>query len=144
MEQFFVELANTYMAAPDRVKKFPRLAFSCKVVSEHQLLGRAIGNVEYEHCIGKLYACTKHGRGFVYVRTLDQIQGFVTETEPIKIVTLSELGALPYPASIDVFSQENKPLRLIESIGARGDGTSHWLVEPRWSETMSWIIQHST
>ena len=143
MEQFFVELANTYAEASDLHKKRPSLAFVCKVVSEHVLLGRSIGNLESEHCIGRLYACTKHGRGFVYVRISDQIQGFITETIPIKIVTLSELGALPYPASVDFLSQENKPFRLSESVGSHGDGTSYWLVEPRWSETMRWITQYS-
>lgn len=141
MKNLYKELAATFVAAPDSHKSIPDLALSCEVVSERLLLGRAIRNIEMELQIGKLYACVKEGSPFVYIKMSDQLQGFVTNADPMKIVTLSDLGAVPYPANVGIDTAREHP-RLVESIGRQGDGTSYWLVEPRWTETLQWLRQH--
>ena len=143
MKQLFEELATSYVAASDSHKNVPQLAFGCEVLSQRVLLGRAIGDMECEHVVGHLYACEKSDRKFVYVKIAYNLQGFISASDPVKITTLSDLGALPYPSSMNIVLLGEHP-RLVESIGARDEGTSHWLLEPRWSETKRWIAEHST
>jgi hypothetical protein len=141
MSDIYKRLAATFAAAPDDHKSVPSLALDCEVVSERLLLGRAIRDIEIEIQIGKLFACVKEESPFVFIKISYQLQGFVTKADPVKVVTLSDLGVLPYPTYVGIDTTREHP-RLVESVGRQGDGTSYWLVEPRWTETLQWLKKH--
>jgi hypothetical protein len=139
--ELYKKLADTFAASPDTHKRTPSLALQCEVVSEHILLGRAIGNKEKELVIARLYACLKDGNRFIFFRADEMLQGFIVTSDPYKFVTLSELGYMPeHNASVGIVTKDGKS-RWTDSVG-RGDGYSYWLVEPRWSETKGWIAKH--
>ena len=141
MSKMYKELAGVFAASPDRNKRNPSLALRCEVVAEHNLLGRAICNKETELVVARLYACVKDGNPFVFFRADERLQGFIVASDPPKFVTLSELGYMPeHNASVDVVIEDGVS-RWVDSIGP-GDGYSYWLVQPRWSETRKWIIDH--
>ena len=139
MDNALIEFLNTFAASPDTHKRTPSLAFQCKVVAEHILLGRAIGNKGTELVIAYLYACEKDGNSFVFFRADEMLQGFIVAFDPLKFVTLSELGYVPeHNASVGIVTRGGQTSCWVDSTG-HGDGSSYWLSEPRWSETRKWI-----
>lgn len=141
MDEQYSKLAETFAASPDRHKSTPSLALQCEVVGEHILLGRAFGDKETELVIARLYACVKGNSRFVFFRADEMLQGFIVDYNPLKFVTFSELGYMPeHNASVDIVTRDGKS-RWVDSVG-RGDGTSYWLVKPRWTETRQWLRKH--
>jgi hypothetical protein len=141
MNRMYEKLADSFAASPDRHKSIPSLALQCEVAGEHILLGRAIGDKETELVIATLYACVKGDNRFVFFRASEMLQGFIVGYDPLKFVTLSELGYIPeHNASVGIVTRDGQS-RWVDSVG-RGDGSSYWLVEPRWTETLQWLKQH--